>query len=74
MLVRIDHMLWSVRSIAHIAQHGTTPDEVVDVLFSPPLRPDAVSARTPTWFSDAAGRVAGCSSSSHRARATVGTS
>jgi uncharacterized DUF497 family protein len=27
-----------VRSIAHIARHGITPDEVDDVLFSPPLQ------------------------------------
>lgn len=30
-------MLWTARSVAHIARHGITPEEVEDVLFSPPL-------------------------------------
>lgn len=30
-------MLWSAHSVAHIARHGITPEEVEDVLFSPPL-------------------------------------
>lgn len=35
--VRIDRVLWSARSVAHIARHEVTPEEVEDVLFSPPL-------------------------------------
>lgn len=30
-------MLWSSRSVAHIARHELTPEEVDDVLFNPPL-------------------------------------
>jgi len=30
-------VLWSSRSVAHIARHEITPEEVEDVLFSPPL-------------------------------------
>lgn len=35
--VRIDRVLWSSRSVDHIARHEVTPGEVEDVLFSPPL-------------------------------------
>lgn len=35
--VRIDRVLWGERSVAHIARHEITPEEVEDVLFSPPL-------------------------------------
>jgi uncharacterized DUF497 family protein len=35
--VRIDRVLWSTRNIAHIARHDITPEEVEDVLLSPPL-------------------------------------
>jgi uncharacterized DUF497 family protein len=35
--VRIDRVLWSSRSVAHIARHEITPEEVEDVLFNPPL-------------------------------------
>jgi uncharacterized protein len=30
-------VLWSSRSVAHIARHDITPEEVEDVLFNPPL-------------------------------------
>lgn len=30
-------MLGSARNIAHVARHDITPEEVEDVLFSPPL-------------------------------------
>ena len=33
----IDCVLWSSRSVTHIARHEITPEEVEDVLFSPPL-------------------------------------
>ena len=35
--MRIDRVLWSTRNIAHIARHDITPEEVEDVLLSPPL-------------------------------------
>ncbi len=30
-------MLWNARNVAHIGRHDITPEEVEDVLFSPPL-------------------------------------
>lgn len=35
--MRIDRVLWSAPSVAHIARHGITPEEVENVLFNPPL-------------------------------------
>ncbi len=28
--VRVDHVLWSPRNVAHIARHGISPEEVED--------------------------------------------
>jgi uncharacterized DUF497 family protein len=30
-------VLWGSRNVAHVARHGISPEEVEDVLFSPPL-------------------------------------
>jgi uncharacterized protein len=35
--VRVDHVVWSAANVAHIARHGISPEEVEDVLFTPPL-------------------------------------
>jgi uncharacterized DUF497 family protein len=35
--VRVDHVLWSATDVAHVARHGISPEEVEDVLFTPPL-------------------------------------
>lgn len=70
----MDRVLWSSRSVAHIARHEITPEEVEDVLFSPPL--DARHGKQEgTYLVFGRSRAdAGSWSSSHRAHVTAGTS
>jgi uncharacterized DUF497 family protein len=35
--VFVDHVLWSGASVAHVARHGISPEEVEDVLLTPPI-------------------------------------
>jgi predicted DNA-binding protein len=44
--MRIDRVLRSSHSVAHIARHEVTPEEVEDVLFNPPL--DAMTKKYPS--------------------------
>ncbi len=36
--MRIDRVLWNTRSVADVARHQITPEDVEDVLLSPPLQ------------------------------------
>jgi uncharacterized DUF497 family protein len=36
-VARVDHVLWNAANVAHVAKHGISPEEVEDVLFTPPL-------------------------------------
>lgn len=35
--MRVEHVIWSAANVAHVGKHGISPEEVEDVLFTPPL-------------------------------------
>ena len=45
-MVDVRRLIWDPGNIAHIARHGVTPDEVIDVCYGEHVSRDAYAGRT----------------------------